>query len=390
MGASLDSLDGGRLPAPPLAAPGAPAAASRPRTGPALLALYFLAPLIGEVIGSYNTPPLAFLNPTTLIFLPALYGSAAILLRELVVRRGLGWRSWILLGAAFGAINEGVIAVTWFDPKVPAYLGRYGHALGVNWVWAVGLTVFHITYSVTIPILLAESAFPSIASRPWLRRRGMNGFGIWLTFTALLGFITGTYELGRLVALGWAVTLIVVALLLPRARAPAAGAVGPAPLAAAPVGVRRDDRLLPRALPRARVCPLPAGRRGGDDRLFLASGGAAARLVWPGRLGPRADAGGRLGRARAGHRALTDPPGHRAAAGRAGLPGASDPAGAARGETSARRQRPNRGRMKGHLSGNAPTARVNSARQRGRLITVCVSRATWKMMTSLKVRPSTW
>lgn len=59
------------------------------RTWPALLTLYFLSPVIGEVL-SGSTPVLSFFQLFSLLYLPALYGSGAILVRELARRRGLG------------------------------------------------------------------------------------------------------------------------------------------------------------------------------------------------------------------------------------------------------------------------------------------------------------
>src|SRR5579862_8898675 len=104
----------------------------RIRTWPALLALYFLAPMSGEVI-SGSTPPLLFVQPFGFIFAPLLYGSSAILIHEVIVRRRLGWANVLLLGGAFGVFQEALVVQTWFDYRVPAAashsVGLYG-ALG--------------------------------------------------------------------------------------------------------------------------------------------------------------------------------------------------------------------------------------------------------------------
>ena len=57
-------------------------------TRPAL-ALFFLAPMVGELL-SGSAPPAEFFNPFTLLLLAALYGSGAVLIRELRVRWGTG------------------------------------------------------------------------------------------------------------------------------------------------------------------------------------------------------------------------------------------------------------------------------------------------------------
>ncbi len=162
----------------------------RQRRWLAALALYLLAPLTAELLTG-STPPLSFLTPISLIFLPALYGSGALLIRETARRRGLGWWSVIVLGAAYGVLEEGLVVTSWFNAAWPdvAFLDGYGRALGVNWYWALGLTAFHAIVSVTLPIVLVEAAFPTLASLPWLRRRGYPLLMIWLGATAIFGLI---------------------------------------------------------------------------------------------------------------------------------------------------------------------------------------------------------
>src|SRR5579862_4439225 len=83
-------------------------AAKRIRTWPVLLTLLLLSPLIAEVM-SGSTPPLQFIQPFSLIFLPTLYGISAILTHEVIVRRSLGWGNALLLGAAFGIFQEALV-----------------------------------------------------------------------------------------------------------------------------------------------------------------------------------------------------------------------------------------------------------------------------------------
>lgn len=175
---------------PPTAATLPPQPTRRLRTWPALLVLYLLAPIVGEML-SGSTPPLLFLNPVNLIFLPALYGSGAILARELVRRRGLGWSSILLLGAAYGILEEGLVVTSWFNPHWPdvGYLGVYGRLFETNWVWALGLTLYHMVVSIAVPIILTEALFPRIADRPWLGRKGLRLFVVWLTIISLLGLL---------------------------------------------------------------------------------------------------------------------------------------------------------------------------------------------------------
>jgi hypothetical protein len=164
---------------------------SRPqRAWPALMTLFLLAPIIPEMLTS-STPPLMFINPISFLFETGLYGSGAILIRELVRRRGLGWSSIVLLGAAYGILEEGLVITSWFNPYWPdlGKLAYYGRVFDTSWIWAIELTIFHAVVSITIPILLTELLFPKIAGRPWLKKRGMLGFSIWLSVISLVQLI---------------------------------------------------------------------------------------------------------------------------------------------------------------------------------------------------------
>ncbi len=169
---------------------------ARPRTWPALLALLFLAPILGEVF-SWSTPPLAFLLPTTMFFETALYGCGAILIRETARRRGLGWGNILLMGAAYGVFEEGLYVQTWFNPGYQGLhaLAHYGRFFDTAWVWALGLTVFHMVFSITIPILLAESFFPRAADRPWLGRKGLAATIAWFSLTGAFAAIMNGFVL---------------------------------------------------------------------------------------------------------------------------------------------------------------------------------------------------
>ncbi len=153
------------------------------RTWPALLTLYFLSPLVGEMI-SGSTPFLLFIQPFSLVFLPLLYGSSAILMHEVMVRRRLGWGNALILGAAFGIYQEALVVQTWFNfisPRSPTHdLGLYGVWLGTNWFWGLGLTLYHSMISITIPLLLIELFFPRRARSSWLGPSGIAGFLVWL------------------------------------------------------------------------------------------------------------------------------------------------------------------------------------------------------------------
>ena len=160
------------------------------RGGSAAALLYVLAPVCGELL-SGSTPIRAFLNPLTFLYLSGLYGSGALLVREVARRRALGWRGIVLLGAAYGVLEEGLVVTSWFNPYWPdaASLGAYGRLLEINWVWAVHLTLFHAVVSVTVPIVIAELLFADVADRPWLGARALRIVAVWLGLVSLVGFV---------------------------------------------------------------------------------------------------------------------------------------------------------------------------------------------------------
>src|SRR6266849_6379804 len=179
------------LPTHPADAPTEPLSPPRrQRVWPAVLTLFLLAPIVGEVL-SGSTPPLSFINPVTFLLETGLYGSGAIVVRELVRSRGLGWASILLLGAAYSILEEGLVVTSWFNPYWPdlGVLVHYGRLFDVSWVWAFGLTAYHAVVSITIPIVLKDTLFPHLAARPWLRRRGLILFSIWLTLISLFSLL---------------------------------------------------------------------------------------------------------------------------------------------------------------------------------------------------------
>jgi hypothetical protein len=157
----------------------------RPRTWPAALTLFFCAGLVPETVATYNSPPLLLLtSPLAFLFISAFYGSVALLVREFVRRRAARWASFLLLGLAAGAVNEGIIAGTWYKVQY------HGYALigGVNPAVAVGLSVFHALYSTLLPILLAELVFPRVAGCRWLGPAGVAGCSLLLALVTASAF----------------------------------------------------------------------------------------------------------------------------------------------------------------------------------------------------------
>jgi hypothetical protein len=169
--------------APPMSYAEPVATPHRRRMWPVLLTLYFLSPLMAEIL-SGSTPPLLFIQPFGFIFIPLLYGSSVILIREILVRRRLGWGNALVLGAAFGVFQEALVVQTWFNfmaKSSPSHSnGAYGVWLGTNWVWALNLTIYHAVISIALPLILLSLLFPQRATATGLKRRGVILFLLWL------------------------------------------------------------------------------------------------------------------------------------------------------------------------------------------------------------------
>ncbi|MCK5053808.1 MAG: hypothetical protein KAR65_06000 [Anaerolineales bacterium] len=155
---------------------------------PPALFLFFLAPMIGELL-SGSAPPVEFFNPFILLILSALYGSGAVLVRELALRWNKRWPTILTLGLAYGILEEGLMVKSFFDPNWMdlGILGTYGRLAGVNWVWSVSLTLYHATVSIAIPILLTELIYTDRRDESWIGRRGMTGLSILLAVVGLFG-----------------------------------------------------------------------------------------------------------------------------------------------------------------------------------------------------------
>jgi hypothetical protein len=127
----------------------------------------------------------------TYVFMVTLYGSGALLTRELAVRWRSGWLGVIFLGAAYGILEEGIDVMSFFNPAWPdlSEMAVYGRWAGVNWVLAVHLTCYHAVFSIAIPILLTHLVFPRVRKEPWLGCFGFAFFGGLLAFSVLLGNI---------------------------------------------------------------------------------------------------------------------------------------------------------------------------------------------------------
>jgi hypothetical protein len=137
--------------------------------------LFLLSPAIGELL-SGSSPPAEFFTTFGFTIMALLYGGGALTARELKVRWRRGMGSLLLLGAAYGVLEEGLMVVSFMNPgwQDLGVLGVFGRWLGVNWVWAAELTAYHAIVSITVPVMLVEFAYPERRAEPWLGGRWLK------------------------------------------------------------------------------------------------------------------------------------------------------------------------------------------------------------------------
>jgi hypothetical protein len=151
-----------------------------------VLVLLLLAPFVAEVLGGSTPASMLAGFPLSV----GLYGTGALLVREVARKRGLGWISILLFGAAFGVIEEGLVLQSMFNPHFLGLDLTYGRVLGVNWAWAESLVFYHALLSITVPILLTELLFPSRRAEPWVGKVGLRVTGsVYLLSCLFFAFV---------------------------------------------------------------------------------------------------------------------------------------------------------------------------------------------------------
>ncbi|WNZ11878.1 hypothetical protein [Streptomyces sp. 11x1] len=157
----------------------------------AVAGLLVLSPISAEYLIGYGEStgrPLELL--AGLLILAPLYGTVAVLIREITRRTGRGWPTILLLSAAFGVIQAGLIDQSLFDNEVDAdgpdwateELVTLIPGLGVDAASLLNYVGGHVIWSFAAPIAVVESCVPRIATRRWL---GPVGVGVMVLLWAL-------------------------------------------------------------------------------------------------------------------------------------------------------------------------------------------------------------
>ncbi|WP_433117235.1 hypothetical protein [Micromonospora sp. CA-246542] len=134
-----------------------------------------------------------------IIALGPMYGGAAILIRETARRLGAGWPTIVLLAAAFGVLQAGLVDQSLFNP---GYLDDTQYAdtrsaaeaslvpgLGFSVRQAYDYVGNHILLTICAPIVFVESFLGAKRRhRPWLGRPGLAVVGVLYLLGSLLVF----------------------------------------------------------------------------------------------------------------------------------------------------------------------------------------------------------
>lgn len=169
-----------------------------------ILAVYFGAPVCAEYLQAYlSLTGNAFELLVGLLFLGPLYGGAALLIREVAVRTGRGWRGVLLLAAAFGVTMPGLIdlalqgehrpdAPYWEELRRPTLIEPLGLAVHPTLGWITG----HVLMSVGAPLALLYALAPAQRRRPLLGRPGLAVVTALATVAAVLVHLDGRQMYG--------------------------------------------------------------------------------------------------------------------------------------------------------------------------------------------------
>lgn len=183
--------------------------------------LVSLAITIPELLTG-STPVWDLLDPLSLLGLLGFYGAGVLLVRDLATRWRKGWSGVLLLGLAYGVAEEAIATKTAVDPgsSAAALLATYGHFAGVSWDWLVVISVFHAVFSIALPILIVELAYPGTQGSRFLSDKGLRyallvlGTSVTLGYLAFVpGYFPGDGVLAFL--LGLIATLVFAAYRLP-------------------------------------------------------------------------------------------------------------------------------------------------------------------------------
>ncbi|WP_431913538.1 hypothetical protein [Nonomuraea jabiensis] len=184
---------------------------SRARGRWAALLLAGLTPVVAEL--TLGNPPLR--QAWLLLLWVPIYGAGTVLIRELVRRTGRGWLAILLLGAAYGIVEEGLALQALTSPTIYGVADWAPRILGLNSAYTELNIPYHAVFSVALPILLVDLIVPDLRHRPYLGRTGLVVAGAVFVLGALLlrwttAFIDPGYQAPPTVLAAFALAIAVL------------------------------------------------------------------------------------------------------------------------------------------------------------------------------------
>lgn len=187
-----------------------------------LLAVLFGAPIAAEYLQGYMSSTGQALEVLgSLLILGPLYGGAALLIREVAVRVGMGWSGIALLATAFGLAMPGLIDLALFAEHRPE-ISYWDEMWSTTLIPALGISAYstlswvsaHVIMSIGAPLALLAALAPRHRGRKLLGPIGIALLTIlWLlaaTFIRLDGI--KIYSYAPTIPQSLAVAVVVIAL----------------------------------------------------------------------------------------------------------------------------------------------------------------------------------
>ena len=153
----------------------------RTRNRPAAFTLIVLTPLIAELALGSTPIRMAWL---VILWVP-IYGAGVLLIRELVLRRGRGWPSIMVMALGYELLEDGIGLQALTSPHLYGAAEWGLRLFGLNLPYWEANLIYHAVFTVAIPIALTDLLFPRHVGKPYLGRTGAVVAGV----VALLGVL---------------------------------------------------------------------------------------------------------------------------------------------------------------------------------------------------------
>ncbi len=155
------------------------------------ITLIFLAPLVTEILPGATRFSSLFVFPIQI----CVWGGGALLIRYVIRRLQLSWKSMLFLALVLSVAEEFLIQQTSIAPLVIHLKGViYARAGGINYVYLLWALIYESVSVVILPIYLTELIFPKRENDLWINKGGVvlfsilfltGSFAAWFTWTQI-------------------------------------------------------------------------------------------------------------------------------------------------------------------------------------------------------------